>query len=259
MSSPSLLTVDRAMQVLNMFTLQSRQWGVSELARETGLDKSQAHRIVATLAARGYLVADPVSRRYGLGPRLVALGRVAEQAPFSRTVLITLARVCHASAVFCYPDGAFYRCAVAIDSPGVLSATIVGEQFPGYGGGATGDVIFAHLPEDEVREVLGRELHHADGSPGESWEQLLKRYEEIRRTGIAVSFGEYDSRVGAVAAPVLVKGAIIGSVSVLVPRQEMHDAVELMSRAVMDAASELIHLYETGVSTAARPASGDSA
>lgn len=245
------------MQVLNMFTLQSRQWGVSELARETGLDKSQAHRIVATLAARGYLVADPVSRRYGLGPRLVALGRVAEQTSFARTVLINLARVCHASAVFCQPDGAFYRCVAAIDSPGVLSATIVGEQIPGYGGGATGDVIFAYLPEDEVREVFGRELRHADGSPGEGWERLLKRYEEIRRTGIAVSFGEYDSRVGAVAAPVLVKGAIIGSVSVLAPRQEMRDVVELMSKAVMEAAGELIHLYEMGTSSTPALANGD--
>lgn len=248
MPSAPLLTVDRALQILNAFSLDSRQWGISELARETGLEKSQTHRMVATLAARGFLIADPVSRRYGLGPRLVALGRVAEQTSFARTVLLGLARRCHASAVFCQPEGAFYRCVAAIDSPGVLSATIVGEQIPGYGGGATGDAIFAHLPEEQVRELLGRELRRPDGTPGESWEQLLKRYDEIRRSGIAVSFGEYDPRVAAVAAPVVVEGAIIGSVSVLAPRQEMRDVLELISAAVMDAASRLVRLYAAGTS-----------
>ena len=152
--------------------------------------------------------------------------------------------------MFCQPDGAFYRCVAAIDAPGVLSATIVGEQLPGYGGGATGDVIFAHLPEDQVRELFGRQLVRADGSAGESWEQLLKRYESIRAAGLAVSFGEYDSRVAAVASPVLVQGAIIGSVSVLAPRQEMRDVVEMVSAVVKSGAEELAHLYSTGLSTA---------
>ena len=198
MPSAPLLTVDRALQILSVFTLDSHQWGITELARATGLDKSQTHRMVSTLAGRGFLVADPVSRRYGLGPRLVALGRVAEQTSFARTVLIGL----------------------------------------------------AHLPEDQVRELFGRQLVRADGSAGESWEQLLKRYESIRAAGLAVSFGEYDSRVAAVASPVLVQGAIIGSVSVLAPRQEMRDVVEMVSAVVKSGAEELAHLYSTGLSTA---------
>lgn len=179
MTSAQLLTVDRAMQVLGVFTIHSRQWGISELARNTGLDKSQVHRIVSTLALRGFLVADPVSRRYALGPRLVTLGRVAEQSSCARAVLSGLARTCHASALFCQADGGFDRCMTAVNGPGVLAATITGEQIPGYGGGASGDAIFAHLPESQAREMLRDVLSRPDGFPGETWVQLTARYEEV--------------------------------------------------------------------------------
>lgn len=247
-----LLTVERAIAVLGVFTIERRQWGVSDLARALDLDKSQVHRIVATLASRGFLVADPVSRRYNLGPRIVTLGRVAEQSSFARAVLSGLAKTCHASALFCQADGAFYRCMAAVNGPGVLAATITGVQIPGYGGGASGDVIFANLPLSQAREMLGEVLVRSDGTPGESWEELATRYENIRRDGVAVSFGEYDRRVAAVAAPVIVEGTVVGSVSVLAPRDELNEeAIGPIASAVKAAAAKLAHLYAEGTLEAA--------
>jgi len=159
----SLLTVDRALQALEAFTRESPEWGVSELARAAGLDKSQVQRILATLSGRGFLAVDPLTRRYRLGPRLVALGRLAEQTSLARPLLSGLARRCQESAMFNEPDGAYYRCAAAVDGPGPLRyAPIVGERFPGYGGGASGDAIFAHLLPPHVRELFGDTAHRRD-------------------------------------------------------------------------------------------------
>lgn len=56
---------------------------------------------------------------------------------------------------------------------------------------------------------------------------------------MAISLGVHDHRVAAVAAPVLVEGAVIGSVSVLAPRHEMRDDVlESVTTKVIAAAAK---------------------
>lgn len=242
-----LLTVDRALRVLGSFTAHNADWGVSELSRASGLNKSQTQRILSTLAARGFLEIDPGSHRYRLGVRLVTLARLAEQTNVARPFLSALARECGESAVFCEPDGPYYRCAAAVDGPGpVRYSTIVGERFPGYGGGASGDAIFAYLPLDHVRSLFGDDLTRADGTAGESWEQLTQRYGEIRRRGIAIAYGDYDPQAASVAAPVIAQGAVIGAVTVLGPRERMTEKIESAVRPVAEAAAELSRVYEHG-------------
>ncbi|MFD2418281.1 helix-turn-helix domain-containing protein [Amycolatopsis pigmentata] len=54
------------------------RFGLSELARELDLAKPTCLGILNELAASGYLVRDPGTLTYGLGPALVAAGRVAQ-------------------------------------------------------------------------------------------------------------------------------------------------------------------------------------
>lgn len=63
-----LQTADRALQVLLAFSHDREEWGVTDLAAEFGWDKSVAQRLLASLAHRGFLVSDAVTRRYRLGP-----------------------------------------------------------------------------------------------------------------------------------------------------------------------------------------------
>ena len=48
--------------------------GNQRAGRELGLNRSTTHRYVATLAGLGYLLQDPVTRKYRLGPRVLDLG-----------------------------------------------------------------------------------------------------------------------------------------------------------------------------------------
>ena len=67
-------SLERGLAILSSFTTARPLLGVSELAREVGLNRSTTHRYVATLAALGYLEQDAATRRYRLGPRVVNLG-----------------------------------------------------------------------------------------------------------------------------------------------------------------------------------------
>ena len=239
-----LLTVDRALRVLGEFSDTAIEWGVSDLARAIGLGKSQTQRILSTLAAAGFLQSRPVTHRYFLGPRLVTLGQLASQSSFVRPLLGGLAIECGESSVFCQPDGPNYRCTAAADGPGPFRyAMNVGQQFPGYCGGAAGDAIFAHLPAEHVRQLFAQQLERDDGEPGEAWNSLNRRYDHIRKVGTAVSFGDYDPRVVAIASPVMAQGAVIGSVTVLGQRDELVPKIEPITAAVRKAADKLNDLY----------------
>lgn len=70
--------VDRTVAVLNhLATHPTRQFTLSELARELDLNKATAHGMLATLADAGYVTRDPAAKTYGLGAALIALGNAA--------------------------------------------------------------------------------------------------------------------------------------------------------------------------------------
>ena len=70
--------IDRCVAVLNhMAARPTRQFTLSELARDLDLNKATAHGMLNTLADAGYLIRDPEAKTYALGPALIALGNAA--------------------------------------------------------------------------------------------------------------------------------------------------------------------------------------
>ncbi|GAB2680642.1 helix-turn-helix domain-containing protein [Nocardia goodfellowii] len=98
----------RVVRVLDFLVEQrGKRFGLSELARELDLAKPTCLGILTELTAAGYLVRDPRTLTYGLGPALIAAGRVAQDSfaisAIARTELEKLTAryrtTCTASAV----------------------------------------------------------------------------------------------------------------------------------------------------------------
>src|SRR5688500_6371886 len=68
---------DRTIRALEALGDSSAGLGVTELGRHLGVDKSTAHRLLMTMAARGFVRLNAQTQRYQLGLRLVGLGAVA--------------------------------------------------------------------------------------------------------------------------------------------------------------------------------------
>src|SRR5512133_1756224 len=64
-------SVQRAVDILNLFDSECPELGTTEIALALGLHKSTVSSLVATLAANGYLDQSPTSRKYLLGLRLL--------------------------------------------------------------------------------------------------------------------------------------------------------------------------------------------
>ena len=72
-SEYAIQTVTNALRMLEVFHTET-EMGVSELARNLGLHKNNAFRLLATLELAGYIQQTPATELYHLGPRCLELG-----------------------------------------------------------------------------------------------------------------------------------------------------------------------------------------
>ncbi len=76
-STYSAPIVSKAMKVLKMIVTSSRNPGISEIAAKLSLAKSTTHGILAALEESGWVLRDPVTRRYTCGHAVKDIGRFA--------------------------------------------------------------------------------------------------------------------------------------------------------------------------------------
>lgn len=74
--SPPTLRVVRVIDFL--VAAKGKRYGLSALARELGISKPTCLGILAELLSAGYVVRDPHTHAYGLGPALIGAGRAAQ-------------------------------------------------------------------------------------------------------------------------------------------------------------------------------------
>lgn len=72
-SEYAIQTVTNALRMLEVFHTET-EMGVSDLARNLGLHKNNAFRLLATLELAGYIQQTPATELYHLGPRCLELG-----------------------------------------------------------------------------------------------------------------------------------------------------------------------------------------
>jgi DNA-binding IclR family transcriptional regulator len=82
---------------------------------------------------------------------------------------------------------------------------------------ASGKAIMAHLPEERVREIVDRGLQRRTENTITDPDELRDELERIREQGYAYSMQESVEGMRAVAAPILLDGRIVGSISLAGP------------------------------------------
>ncbi|MFF8281858.1 IclR family transcriptional regulator [Streptomyces albus] len=222
-----LQTADRALQVLLAFTHDREEWGVTDLAAEFGWDKSVAQRLLASLAHRGFLVSDAVTRRYRLGPAVwhmaTAWERHGGMAALVRPALRELAAVSGVTALFAVPDGAHLRCVDSADGThGPLRAyRLADELYPGHAG-ATSRAYFGMLtPGARAAVLYGRPMARFSELTVTDPARLEELMCRVPAEGYAYSEGEYDPATAGLAVPVLVRAQPVGSLTLVGPHEHL--------------------------------------
>lgn len=194
--------VERALAVLDVLG-DGAELGTNDLARRAGLNASTVSRLVATLAAGGFVEHVPATGRYRLGLRLLELGNAVvarlDLRDAARPHLRALAEVTGETATLSAPtesdpvtvdfvqSGSSVQSVARLGRRSVVHATATGKVALAFGQAA--------LPEGALERFTRRTIT--------SREALAREVGRVRAHGWARAVGEREEDLNAVAAPVL--------------------------------------------------------
>jgi DNA-binding IclR family transcriptional regulator len=196
----------KALEVLDCFQVQPLL-PLKKISELTGMNKSRIIRICGTLASRGYLVYDSEAQNYRLGFKVLSLSKAYERGnnliSLSRPVLRNLADQTGESASLFVVDGLQRLCLAREEGTCSIRYNILEGQRMVLYAGAGGKVLLAFGPEELRRKALSRDhLRKLTPTTIQDAKRLEKELETVRRQGYASSYGERDSEVAALAAPI---------------------------------------------------------
>jgi DNA-binding IclR family transcriptional regulator len=234
----------KALLLLGQFNTLHPERSVTELSKAVGLSKSNVSKILKEFRAHGFLVKDKTSRRYRVGPQAVAVGagyfagsnlvRCAEKS------MQSLVRHTDATATLNVAYGSRVLFAAAKDGgrPAAFSWP-VGSYIPLHAT-AAGKVVAAFADSRGGKPVIAdTELRSFTPSTICEIGALLEQFSEIRRGGIAYTFGESTYGVAGIAAPILdSEDAVVGAISVLMPLEHLRHRASV-ANAVRQAARDV--------------------
>lgn len=198
----------RGLDVLRAFRRNETLLSNADIAARTGLPKATVSRLTHTLCVLDYLVNDPGSGAYRLGPGVLNLGfgvlsglEIGDRA----AALMSGLRDGPNTYITC-GLGERHRLeviyvAVRRSHENVALALHVGSCLPLFRA-AMGRAILVAMPAPECEAVL--DLARADDPDGDSWRQkvLERARAEYAARGYVTGYGDWRNDVNAIAVPV---------------------------------------------------------
>ncbi len=200
-------SVAKAFGVLEYFSPSKPEWGVRELAKELGINKSTAYRLMATLEALNVLRKDPVSEKYSLGLKLFELGNrvniqsafVSQTHPELMQVATEITETVHLGIL---KDHQVFM-VDKIESPkGLKLSSTIGSSSPAYCSGL-GKTLLAHLDDFQLEKTLSSiELTTNTPFTITQKDQLKKELIKIKKQGYGIDRQEFEIGLVCVAVPI---------------------------------------------------------
>ena len=208
-------SIRRALDILSLLTEETPSVSIRDITEATGLPKTTVLRLVHTLEHSGLLWA--TSGGYVAGPglwRWAYLARRSWQLPPETQALMRELGARHQETVNLYVLRDICRvCVAQQESPRPLRHVVqVGDELPLWAG-ASSKVLLSDAPDALLARVARR-------SPaGDSHLETLREWAAVaRRDGYAVSHGEREEGLSAVAAPVTGRsGAVVAALALSGP------------------------------------------
>lgn len=238
--------IERMMKLLDVLSYYHDPVSLKQLALETGLHPSTAHRILAAMAASGFVErAEPGT--YRLGIRLLELGNVVKSRINIRDSAMPHMRALHekigesVNLGVRQGDEIVYVERTSSGRSSVRVVHLVGARAPLHVT-AAGKLYLAEGGKETLRDYARR-----TGLPGltptsiTSLPALEKEIERVRRHGVAYDNEEIEQGLRCMAAPVRDDtGEIVAGLSVSAPADRYDPDWVPVLRATADAISTAI-------------------
>lgn len=222
-------TVDKALSVLDQFSISQTEIGLSELARMADLDKAATRRLLVALAKHGFIEQSEETKRYRLGHGFLRLARIREA-----TVPISNAAQEVANWLVSQTNETAH-----ISIPGTLGMTTIAHKLPNrgrvvnivpaevlyYHATASGLVFLAFATPQTVERILALKREKITSATVTSKPELLKMANAFRAQGYSQTRNSFEEDVASISMPFFRDpGDPAGSISLALPKNDMTDA-----------------------------------
>lgn len=199
--------LERALDILELFSYQQRKLLLTDIATQLGLKKTTAKRLVANLTDRGFLKIDPETKQYELGMRLFELGAIVYASFSVRKAATKRMRQMRDESGLCVLLGQCQGNQLIylekFEGTGDIKVgTTIGQHRPLHFG-MLGQILMAFLPSDRVERILqDYPLEPFTAKAITDPDAFQLRLAQIRENGFVVEHGEAHWGVIGIAAPI---------------------------------------------------------
>jgi DNA-binding IclR family transcriptional regulator len=241
-------SVDRAVAILDLLAREGWRAG-AEVARELGVHRSTALRLLGTLERHALVERDPKTAKYRLGRRLPQLASVVtgelDLRSVARPVCEELAEATGETVTLDVLEGdEIVPIEQSTASAAFVSVNWLGRRTPVHCT-ASGKVILAFAPDPIRARLLGRPLERRTPRSIVEVAELEKQLSATREGGFARTFEELEVGLDAIAAPIYsAVGQVVAALDVSGPAHRFQasggpDLVVLTREAAADVSRRL--------------------
>ena len=222
-------SVQRAMDILDLFDRRTQELGVTDIARALDLPKSTIAGLIFTLEQNDYLHQNTVTRKYRLGFKLAErAGVFLDQFDLRRVALPILEELrdsCDESVNLAIRDDGFVTYIERMFGNNMLGMrSEIGKREPIHST-ALGKAMLAQLPTADLNEFIA-EYHFTPVTPHTVTDAsaFALEIQETLTRGFAVDNQENELGGRCVAAPIFdYHGKPVAAISISVPIQRFPD------------------------------------
>ena len=240
--------IERAVAILNAFSAEEPELGVTELSERLGLHKSTVHRFLVNLEAAGLVERNRHTSRYRLGLRIFELGGLVlqqmnlwdEALPFLEGLVQDTGETGHLAVL----DGGEAVYIERVEARRALRIpSAIGHGYPAHAT-SLGKVLLAHLAREDCEALiaergLARCAPNTITDPDRLWQEL----DAVHARGFAVDDEEYEEGLRCVGAPIVGHtGQVVAAIGIGGP----------VTRVTPDRVDELAELVRTAAGSLSR-------
>jgi IclR family acetate operon transcriptional repressor len=237
--------VEHTVRVLEAFTGAESELSLKEVSSLAGVGRTSAFRILFTLNALGFVLKDPSSGKYRLGPKMreiawrsLGAGKLVDVArPYLQELYKRFNETVNLAV---FHDGQIIYVEILVSSQSFRTTATVGSRLP-FHSTALGKAIAASLPQDVLEAILER-CAWTRFTPHTitSRRKLIEALRTIRARGYASDDEETERGASCLGAPILGGDrCAVAALSISGPTPRIHAKRKAIIRELRTAAASI--------------------
>jgi len=222
-------TVDKALSVLDQFSMENTEIGLSELSRMAELDKAATRRLLVALSKHGFIEQVAETRKYRLGHGFLRLARIREAT-------VPIVRAAQEVCDWLVEE---VNETVHVSVPGAQGMTNIAHRLPRrgnviniipsqmlyYHATASGLAFLAFASTETANKVLSLRREKITDATVTAKKELRAQMAEFKAQGYSQTRNTFENDVSSIAMPFFCDARDPeGCIALALPRNDMTDA-----------------------------------